>query len=73
MKTAFRSFILLGLALSFTAVASAPRPIAVRALSKTQDRPTGCEYNTAIVDSLAQRTRLDELIIVIAHLGSNAR
>lgn len=71
MKTVFRSFIVLSLTLSFTAVASTPRPIAVRSVPETQDRPTGCEYNTAILDSLAQKTNLDELIIVIARLGSN--
>jgi hypothetical protein len=35
----------------------------------TQDRPTGCEYNTAILDGLAQNTKPNELIIVIARLG----
>lgn len=71
MKTLFLSIMVLSLALSFTGVASTLGPIAVRSEYKTQDRPTGCEYNTAILDSLAQKTRLDELIIVIARLGSN--
>jgi hypothetical protein len=35
----------------------------------TQAGPTGCEYNTAILDGLAQHTERDELIIVIARLG----
>lgn len=71
MKTVFLSFIVLGLALSFTPVVFTTRPIAVGSNSITQDRPTGCEYNTTILDSLAQKTGLDELIIVIARLGSN--
>lgn len=37
--------------------------------SVTQAVPTGCEYNTAILDGLAQKTDADELIIVIARLG----
>jgi hypothetical protein len=71
MKTIFLRFLMLSLALSFTAVAFTPTPIAVRSESPRQDRPTGCEYNTAILDSLAQKTKPDELIIVIARLGSN--
>jgi hypothetical protein len=38
-----------------------------------QDQPTGCEYNSAVLDGLAQRTQPDELIIVIARLGSRER
>jgi hypothetical protein len=71
MKTIFLRFLVLSLALSFMAMAFTPTPIAVRSGSPRQDRPTGCEYNTAILDSLAQKTKLDELIIVIARLGSN--
>ena len=71
MKTVFLRFLMLSLALSLTAVAFTQRPIAVRSESITEDRPTGCEYNTAILDNFAQKTKLDELIIVIAHLGSN--
>jgi hypothetical protein len=36
-----------------------------------QDEPTGCEYNSAALDVLAQKSRLADLIIVIARLGSN--
>ncbi len=71
MKTVFLSFIILSLALSFSAVAFTSGAIPVRSESIAQDRPTGCEYNTAILDSLAQKTNLDELIIVIARLGPN--
>lgn len=46
-------------------------PTTVRSKAITQSRPTGCEYNTAILDGLAQKTKPDELIIVIAHLGPN--
>jgi hypothetical protein len=44
-------------------------PIAVHSDASAQTRPTGCEYNTSVLDSLAQKTKLSELIIVIAHLG----
>jgi hypothetical protein len=71
MKTVLQSFIALSLVMGFTAVSFTPRAVNVRSESKMQDRPTGCEYNTAILDSLAQKTQLDQLIIVIAHLGSN--
>ena len=37
--------------------------------SKTQPVPTGCEYNTAVLDGVTQQTGPDELIIVIARLG----
>lgn len=67
MKTVLLGFIVLSLALG-TAV---PKPFVIRSEPITQTRPTGCEYNAAILDSLAQRTKLDELIIVIARLGSN--
>jgi hypothetical protein len=43
----------------------------IRSESLNQDEPTGCEYNTSVLDGLAQSTSLDELIIVIAHLGRN--
>jgi hypothetical protein len=33
------------------------------------EKPTSCEYNTAVLDELAQNTKVDELIIVVAHLG----
>jgi hypothetical protein len=39
------------------------------AQSTTQAGPTGCEYNTAVLDGVAQQTGPDELIIVIARLG----
>lgn len=59
---------LISLVLSITAIDS--RPSAVGAQSTAQNRPTGCEYNTSILDGLAQKTKPDELIIVIAHLGT---
>jgi hypothetical protein len=37
--------------------------------STTQAGPTGCEYNTAVLDGVTQQTGPDELIIVIARLG----
>lgn len=43
--------------------------IKVTSQSTTQAGPTGCEYNTAILDALAQKTDPDELIIVIARIG----
>lgn len=66
-EAAFLGFIVLSLALVITAAASGS--IAVRSESLSQARPTGCEYNTAILDGLAQKTKPNELIIVIAHLG----
>jgi hypothetical protein len=43
----------------------------IHATSKSlvQAGSTGCEYNTAILDGLAQNTERNELIIVIARLG----
>jgi hypothetical protein len=67
IKPAFLRFIVISVALVITAAASGR--IAVRSESLAQARPTGCEYNTAILDGLAQKTKPNELIIVIAHLG----
>jgi len=64
------SFII-GLTLSITAIDS--KPIAAGSQSIVHNRPTGCEYNTSILDGLAQKTKPDELIIVIAHLGTRDR
>jgi hypothetical protein len=41
--------------------------------SSIQDQPTGCEYNEAVLDGLAQKNRLDDLIIVISRLGDKDR
>jgi hypothetical protein len=71
MKTVFPSLIVLSLMLMATAVALTQKPIARQSSSLTQDRPTGCESNTAILDGLVQKTQPDELIITIAHLGAN--
>jgi hypothetical protein len=34
-------------------------------------KPTGCEYNSAALDALAQKIRFNDLLIVIARQGSN--
>src|SRR5947209_14220385 len=38
--------------------------------SQDQSRPTGCEYNDAILDTLAQQTKRDHVIVVVARLGT---
>jgi hypothetical protein len=37
--------------------------------TKYQNGSTGCEYNNAVLDTLAQKTKRDEVIIVIARAG----
>ncbi len=32
---------------------------------------TGCEYNNAVLDTLAQKTKRDQVIIIVARLGTN--
>jgi hypothetical protein len=68
MKTPLLKLVMLNLILCVVAegfsASTADCSVAV-----TQSRPTGCEYNTAILDGLAQKTKTDALIIVIAHLG----
>jgi hypothetical protein len=39
--------------------------------TKDQVRTTGCEYNDAVLDTLAQKTQQDEVIILIARLGTS--
>lgn len=68
-KRVFLRFAWLGLTLLILNVASAPESRAIRSESVQQDRHTGCEYNTAVLDGLAQKTKLDELIIVLAYQG----
>ncbi len=50
-------------------MAAGSKPIPIRSQVAGQAGPTGCEYNTSVLDSLAQKTKLSDLIIVIAHLG----
>lgn len=70
MKTVSLKLVMLNLILCVTAAGGfTAAPTGVRSEAMTQSRPTGCEYNTAILDGLAQKTKTDELIIVIAHLG----
>jgi hypothetical protein len=39
--------------------------------TKDQVRRTGCEYNDAVLDTLAQKTQQDQVIIIIARLGTS--
>jgi hypothetical protein len=72
MKPLFVPLISLSLLLSSsTVLALRHRSSAVSSKVFMQDQPTGCEYNSAVLDVLAQKTSLDQLIIVIARLGSN--
>lgn len=73
MKSFSVTLILLSSILSSSSNVLAVRQRSSVASSKVfmQDQPTGCEYNSAVLDVLAQKTSLDELIIVIARLGSN--
>src|SRR5437870_4386034 len=68
-RSAVRRFASIALIFVSLSLASPWESGAIRSPTIQQDRPTGCEYNTAVLDSLAQTTKLDELIIVIAHLG----
>jgi hypothetical protein len=70
MKTVLLKLARLNLVLCLTAAGGfTAGSVGVRSESMTQSRPTGCEYNTAILDGLAQKTKPNELIIVMAHLG----
>lgn len=70
MKRVLLKSVRLNLLLCLMAVVGiTTEPIAVRSEAMTQASPTGCEYNTAILDGLVQKTNPNELIIVIAHLG----
>lgn len=70
MKTVLLKLVALNLVLCFAAARGLTTGrVAVNSEAMAQSRPTGCEYNTAILDGLAQKTKPNELIIVIAHLG----
>jgi len=70
MKIVLLKLVALNLVLCLTAARGFTAGcVAVSSEAMTQSRPTGCEYNTAILDGLAQKTKPNELIIVIAHLG----
>ncbi len=56
---------------SFTVVFAQERANRLTIESFRNDVPGNCESNIAVLDSLAQRTGADELIIVIARLGNN--
>ena len=71
IRTLLWRLVMLNLILCLIAAGLTAGLTAVRSNAITQSRPTGCEYNTAILDGLAQKTKPDELIIVIAHLGPN--
>lgn len=36
-------------------------------------KPTGCEYNNAVLDTLAQQTKRDHVIVVVARLGTSEK
>ena len=40
-------------------------------VSRAAVKPTGCEFNDAVLDTLSQNTKRDQVIIVIARLGTS--
>jgi hypothetical protein len=62
--------VLFAIILACAGLALASENLAFVQSATDQVRQTGCEYNDAVLDTLAQKTKQDQVIIIIARLGT---